>query len=186
MGTVDVLFTDNVAIDPASPTFGDVTVTGPNGFGETSHIYIPTLLSGSAALAQTGTGVIAGTVTDASSSTAVANAQVRVVNAVGVETIVAAGTDGSYRVAGLAPGAYLVSARAIGYRQSPAIRLEGSGGSNGRNWEASLLAARFTDDGAGDGPGVRVSPTGQVQRRSAIESEGQGHEEQGIVSASEQ
>jgi outer membrane receptor protein involved in Fe transport len=61
-------------------------------------------------------------------------------------------------------------------RTSPAIRLEGSGGSSGRSWEASLLAARFTDSGVGDGPGVRISPTGQVQRRSAIESEGQGHE----------
>lgn len=61
-------------------------------------------------------------------------------------------------------------------RNSPAIRLEGSGGGNGRTWEASLLAARFTDDGAGDGPGIRISPTGQVLRRSAIESEGQGHE----------
>lgn len=61
-------------------------------------------------------------------------------------------------------------------RAAPALRLEASGGSNGRNWEASLLAARFTDDGAGDGPGVRISPGGQLLRRSRIESEGGGHE----------
>lgn len=61
-------------------------------------------------------------------------------------------------------------------RTAPAVRLEGSGGSNGRTWEASLLAARFTDDGAGDGPRIRVSPTGQPLIRSFVESEGQGHE----------
>lgn len=61
-------------------------------------------------------------------------------------------------------------------RAAPALRVEGSGGANGRSWEASLLAARFTDDGAGDGPGVRIAPTGQTLRRSTIETEGQGHE----------
>ena len=61
-------------------------------------------------------------------------------------------------------------------RTPPAIRVEGSGGSDGRSWEASLLAARFIDDGAGDGPRLRISPTGQPLIRSFVESEGQGHE----------
>ncbi len=87
-------------------------------------LFAGTLFGGSALLAQAGTGAIAGTVTDESSSAPVANAQVRAVNAAGVETTVASGADGSYRIAGLAPGAYLVSARGIGYRQSPAIRIE--------------------------------------------------------------
>lgn len=83
-----------------------------------------TLFGGSAALAQTGTGAIAGTVTQATSSAPVANAQVRVVNAAGIETTVASGPDGAYRVAGLAPGSYLVSARGIGYRESVSVRIE--------------------------------------------------------------
>ncbi|MGI8618133.1 MAG: TonB-dependent receptor domain-containing protein [Gemmatimonadaceae bacterium] len=81
-------------------------------------------LSGYPLLAQTGTGAIAGTVTQASSSAPVANAQIRVVNAAGVETTVASAADGTYRVAGLVPGSYLVSARGIGYRESVAIRIE--------------------------------------------------------------
>ncbi|MEO6331365.1 MAG: TonB-dependent receptor [Gemmatimonadaceae bacterium] len=83
-----------------------------------------TALGGSSLLAQTGTGAIAGTVTQATSSAPVAGAQVRVVGASGVETAVASGVDGSYRIAGLAPGSYLVSARGIGYRESAAIRLD--------------------------------------------------------------
>ncbi|MEX1185743.1 MAG: TonB-dependent receptor [Gemmatimonadaceae bacterium] len=83
-----------------------------------------TLCGGSTLLAQAGTGAIAGTVTDQSSSAPIANAQVRAVSAGGVETTVSSGADGSYRIAGLAPGSYLVSARVLGYRQSPAIRIE--------------------------------------------------------------
>lgn len=83
-----------------------------------------TLLGGSPLLAQGGTGAIAGTVTQATSSAPIANAQVRVVSAAGIETTVASGADGSYRVAGLEPGSYLVSARGIGYRESVAVRLE--------------------------------------------------------------
>ncbi|HUR92598.1 MAG TPA: TonB-dependent receptor [Gemmatimonadaceae bacterium] len=87
-----------------------------------------TALSGSALLAQAETGAIAGTVTQASSSAPVANARVRVVSPAGIETIVLSGVEGTYRVAGLAPGSYLVSASSIGYRESPAIRLEVAAG----------------------------------------------------------
>ncbi len=83
-----------------------------------------TLLGASTLSAQSGTGVIAGTVTQASSSAPVAGAHVRIVSAAGVETMAVSGVDGSYRVAGLAPGSYLVSARGIGFRESPAIRLD--------------------------------------------------------------
>lgn len=92
-------------------------------FGQLALIAIATLLCGSTLLAQ-GTGAIAGSVTQASSSAPVAGAQVRVVSAGGVETTVASGVDGSYRVAGLAPGSYLVSARGIGFRASAAIRID--------------------------------------------------------------
>ena len=57
-------------------------------------------------------------------------------------------------------------------RTLPAFRLEGSGGSNGRNWEAGLLVAQGMDDGAGDGPRVRLDPAGNVLIRSFVESEG--------------
>ncbi len=93
-------------------------------FGQLALVAGSTLLGASTLSAQSGTGVIAGAVTQASSSAPVAGAQVRVVSATGVETMVASGVDGTYRVAGLAPGSYLVSARGIGFRESPAIRLD--------------------------------------------------------------
>ncbi|HET9425095.1 MAG TPA: TonB-dependent receptor [Gemmatimonadaceae bacterium] len=83
-----------------------------------------TLFGGPSALAQTGTGTIAGTVTQASTSAPVANAQIRVVSAAGIETTVASNPDGTYRVAGLAPGSYFVSARGIGFRESVAVRID--------------------------------------------------------------
>ena len=92
-------------------------------FGQLALIAIATLFGGSTALAQ-GTGAIAGSVTQASSSAPVAGAQVRVVSAGGVETTVASGVDGSYRISGLVPGSYLVSARGIGFRESAAIRID--------------------------------------------------------------
>lgn len=57
-------------------------------------------------------------------------------------------------------------------RTGPAFRLEGSGGSNGRAWEAGLLMAQGFDDGAGDGPRVRLNAQGQPLILSDIESEG--------------
>lgn len=61
-------------------------------------------------------------------------------------------------------------------RTAPQMRLEGSGGSNGRTWELGLSAARFFDDGAGDGPRLRISPAGTPLVRSFVESEGGGGE----------
>jgi outer membrane receptor protein involved in Fe transport len=57
-------------------------------------------------------------------------------------------------------------------RTFPAFRLEGSGGSNGRAWEAGLLVAQGVDDGAGDGPRVQLNRNGDVNVRSFVESEG--------------
>ncbi|MFZ5718896.1 MAG: TonB-dependent receptor plug domain-containing protein [Pseudomonadota bacterium] len=61
-------------------------------------------------------------------------------------------------------------------RTAPQLRIEGSGGRDGRSWELSLLSARYFDDGSGDGPGIRVAPNGDVLIRSFIETEGNGGE----------
>lgn len=61
-------------------------------------------------------------------------------------------------------------------RTAPQMRLEGSGGSNGRAWELGLSSARFVDDSAGDGPRIRVSPTQGPLIRSFVESAGDGFE----------
>jgi len=61
-------------------------------------------------------------------------------------------------------------------RTNPQLRIEGSGGSGGRSWELGLLSARYVDDGAGDGPRLRVAPDGTVLIRSFVESEGHGGE----------
>ena len=57
-------------------------------------------------------------------------------------------------------------------RNGPAMRLEASNGLNGRNWELGMFAGRGSDDGAGDGPRVRVGPTGTPLIRSRVQSEG--------------
>ena len=61
-------------------------------------------------------------------------------------------------------------------RNAPASRLEGSGGSNGRNWELGLFVGTFIDDGSGDGPRLRVNPAGVPLIRSYIQSEAGGHD----------
>ena len=61
-------------------------------------------------------------------------------------------------------------------RNAPASRLEGSGGSNGRNWELGLFVGTFIDDSSGDGPRLRVSPTGVALIRSNVQSEAGGHD----------
>ena len=53
-------------------------------------------------------------------------------------------------------------------------RLEGSGTGNGRNWEAGFSGGGFTDDSVGDGPRVRVDPTGGLLIRSKVQSEAGG------------
>lgn len=57
-------------------------------------------------------------------------------------------------------------------RNTPAFRLEGSGESNGRAWEAGMLVAQGVDDGAGDGPRIRLDAQGRPLIRSFVESEG--------------
>lgn len=52
------------------------------------------------------------------------------------------------------------------------MRLELSGGQGQRKWEASARYGFGADDGAGNGPGVRIRPDGTVLRRSDIDSEG--------------
>ena len=64
-------------------------------FLQLAALFAATSFGGSELLAQSGTGAIAGTVTDASSSAPIANAQVRAVSAGGVETTVASTADGS-------------------------------------------------------------------------------------------
>jgi len=46
-------------------------------------------------------------------------------------------------------------------RHTPQLRVEGSGGSNGRKWEASLRYAVGIDDGAGPGPEIRLDGQGR-------------------------
>jgi outer membrane receptor protein involved in Fe transport len=57
-------------------------------------------------------------------------------------------------------------------RTAPSIRLEASGGKNGRAWEVSARSGVGFDDGSGDGPGLRLDPIGRPLLRSFIESEG--------------
>lgn len=52
------------------------------------------------------------------------------------------------------------------------MRLELSGDKDGRSWETSARYGFGADDGAGDGPGIRIRPDGEVLRRSDIDSEG--------------
>jgi hypothetical protein len=44
---VDVIYSDNVAVNRSSVGSGDVVVTGPNGYNQTSHIFSTTLVGGS-------------------------------------------------------------------------------------------------------------------------------------------
>ena len=59
-------------------------------------------------------------------------------------------------------------------RNGPAMRLEASGGAQGRKWELGLFAGHGFDDGSGDGPRVRIGPTGSLLARSLVQSEGAG------------
>lgn len=54
------------------------------------------------------------------------------------------------------------------------VRLELSGGQGGRNWEASARYGGSLDDGAGKGPHIQITPSGNVLLRSNIDSEGDG------------
>ena len=59
-------------------------------------------------------------------------------------------------------------------RNSPAVRLEASGGREGRAWEASFRVAAPIDDGAGEGPHVRTDAAGRETYRSAVDADGNG------------
>lgn len=52
------------------------------------------------------------------------------------------------------------------------VRLELSGGEGGRNWETSARYGFGADDGAGDGPGLIISPGGAILQSSDIDQEG--------------
>jgi outer membrane receptor protein involved in Fe transport len=57
-------------------------------------------------------------------------------------------------------------------RTEPAVRLEGSGKLLGYDWEGALFAGRNHDDGSGDGPLRRLSPTGATLIAGDIHSQG--------------
>lgn len=62
-------------------------------------------------------------------------------------------------------------------RNALGARLEASGGSGGRNWEAALKWGQGIDDGAGEGPRVRISGSDVTLLSSSLDSE--GNNEQG-------
>jgi hypothetical protein len=55
-------------------------------------------------------------------------------------------------------------------RLAPSVRLEGSGGSNGRAWEIGLRSGRGVDDGAGPGPEMRIDHAGNLLARSQLKA----------------
>jgi outer membrane receptor protein involved in Fe transport len=57
-------------------------------------------------------------------------------------------------------------------RDALGVRMEASGGSGGRTWEAAARWGRGVDDGAGEGPGLRVDSAGKTLLRSWIDSQG--------------
>ncbi|WP_374573093.1 TonB-dependent receptor plug domain-containing protein [Phenylobacterium sp.] len=59
-------------------------------------------------------------------------------------------------------------------RDAPGVRIEGSGGSGGRNWEAGVRWTRGVDDGAGEGPRTRIDGAGVPLILSSIDSRGDG------------
>ena len=59
-------------------------------------------------------------------------------------------------------------------RHEPAVRLEASGGQDGRSWEVSARRGFGIDDGTGDGAEVKVDPTGKLIGKNAITSKAGG------------
>jgi outer membrane receptor protein involved in Fe transport len=57
-------------------------------------------------------------------------------------------------------------------RSAPAVRLEASGTTGTRSWELGFYGGKGVDDGAGDGPRVRVGPPGAPLIRGLVQSEG--------------
>lgn len=59
-------------------------------------------------------------------------------------------------------------------RDQHGVRLELSGGKDGRNWEGSARYGYGADDGGDFGPGLKVGPTGQILERSIVDGESDG------------
>jgi outer membrane receptor protein involved in Fe transport len=59
-------------------------------------------------------------------------------------------------------------------RNGPALRLEASGGQDGRNWEVSARRGFGTDDGTGDGAEIKVDPKGKILGKDAITAKAGG------------
>lgn len=59
-------------------------------------------------------------------------------------------------------------------RQIQDFRLEGSGKLGVRGWEASVNGGEGLDDGAGEGPAIRLSPLGAPLHLAVLDSDGQG------------
>jgi outer membrane receptor protein involved in Fe transport len=59
-------------------------------------------------------------------------------------------------------------------RNGPSMRLEASGGRDGRSWEVSARRGFGIDDGTGDGAEVKVDPTGKLIGKNAITSKAGG------------
>lgn len=61
-------------------------------------------------------------------------------------------------------------------RNAPGIRLEGARRGDGKSLEGSLVAAAFTDDGAGDGAIVQRDASGALIDRARMKTEGDGQQ----------
>ncbi|MET0274402.1 MAG: TonB-dependent receptor plug domain-containing protein, partial [Phenylobacterium sp.] len=59
-------------------------------------------------------------------------------------------------------------------RTAPATRVEASGNVGQRKWEIGSYYGKYIDDGAGDGPGVRLNGAGVQTERSFFDTEGDG------------
>ncbi|HYD45899.1 MAG TPA: TonB-dependent receptor, partial [Phenylobacterium sp.] len=57
-------------------------------------------------------------------------------------------------------------------RMLPALRVEGSRNFDGKLWEGSVVGGGGIDDGAGDGPRIRLGPNGEPLLRGQVKSEG--------------
>jgi outer membrane receptor protein involved in Fe transport len=61
-------------------------------------------------------------------------------------------------------------------RSAPGIRVEASGGQDGRAWEVSARGGKGIDDGAGNGAEIKVDPKGKVLGKDAITAKGGGQQ----------
>jgi outer membrane receptor for ferrienterochelin and colicins len=90
------------------------------------------------------TGGITGKVTDAETGRPVAGANVRALSGAGTATAGTTGEDGSYRLAGLAPGSYSMFATKIGFEMKRAEGVSVSaGGTATTNFVMTMLISRL-------------------------------------------